>query len=914
MCLETVRADDPRDDGAAAAQVTTTKDKLDTSGKDPSRRPALLPDLNAFLLAPAPVVTKDEFNDRQRDLSPPIFDADFLASPELSRGLGKNGRSDNPPDFLAPVFDADFLSSPDLAVGLGGPSGGGVVPLGEFTIPSHVAQAQAADPQQPLDVTTTPAGSGATASPLQPLDFSSPGLSTSPTLGGSSLDEILADVDRAAQRLSTRTGGSAGAAPAGGNDLDRGVLATSVTATELAAPPALRSTPSVDVVTSGEMQTLGVSDATTALVESAGVQTVGVQRRSPIDFDPHLRGYRIGQIYIQSDWSQWFPARQDLDTILSKLDPSLVQDLIVVPGPYGVRYGPGFSFIDVVGLPTPRYENTEIHSRFGITTRTNGGQLYGRETVFGGSSNWGFIFNYGNRTGADYDAGNGRRIPSSYLAQNFLTQFGYDFSDDSWVEFRYQRLDQTDTEYAAQFFDINALVTDAYTLNYVNESCDSPWTRMRIDAWYNQTKFAGDTENPSKQTFNVINRVEAAIGGLDLDGFTSGGTDLTGFRSAMTFGEDGNRQLTVGADYRRQRQGIREQFAVFDPPSETPIEEFETNLPRSTAESPGVFAELTLPWSDRWTTTFGTRVDWVHTEARVGDIRDNSSLPGGPDELSQSDVLYAFYMTSDAQLADRWKARFGFGQAQRAPTLVDRYADGVFLGIIQSGFSRVIGDPTLDEERAWQIDLSLNGEIGNTRMRFGGFHSWILDYITFIGNEIDDPSGARLLRSYNTDLATLTGFECYFERSFGRQFITFGSLQYVDGRDREIDRPLAAIYPLEGTVGVRLVDPDQGRKWGLEYGARIVNDQDRLGALRIGTANVVDIIELEERTPGFAVLHVRGYWNATDSLNFVAGVDNLNDRNYLEHLNLRLPDDGNFTGTRVLAPGITPYFTMEWTY
>ena len=44
------------------------------------------------------------------------------------------------------------------------------------------------------------------------------------------------------------------------------------------------------------------------------------------------------------------------------------------------------------------------------------------------------------------------------------------------------------------------------------------------------------------------------------------------------------------------------------------------------------------------------------------------------------------------------------------------------------------------------------------------------------------------------------------------------------------------------------------------------------------------------------------------------GAENLFDRNYFEHLNLRLPADGTFTDTVVLSPGLTPYLGVEIDY
>ena len=63
---------------------------------------------------------------------------------------------------------------------------------------------------------------------------------------------------------------------------------------------------------------------------------------------------------------------------------------------------------------------------------------------------------------------------------------------------------------------------------------------------------------------------------------------------------------------------------------------------------------------------------------------------------------------------------------------------------------------------------------------------------------------------------------------------------------------------------------------------------------------------------------LRSYYNVTPNLYLVGGVDNLFDRTYLEHLNLRLPSDtigtANFSEVAVLSPGITPYVGVEWNY
>jgi outer membrane receptor protein involved in Fe transport len=257
----------------------------------------------------------------------------------------------------------------------------------------------------------------------------------------------------------------------------------------------------------------------------------------------------------------------------------------------------------------------------------------------------------------------------------------------------------------------------------------------------------------------------------------------------------------------------------------------------------------------------------------------------------------------------------GFGHGQRAPTLIERYSDGLFLGIAQSGFTRVIGDPDLDEERDWQVDIGLQADYGYWRGRAAVFHAWVDDYVTLDGSTVTDPplfESARLFRFTNTEEATLAGFEVSGEYDWSDYLSPFATMKYVEGRDQIINAPLTQIPPLDSVVGIRLHEPSLERFWSVEFAARIVDNQDRLGTVRSGAGTTI----IEEETPGFTVWHLRSYYNYTRDLTFTAGIENLFDRNYQEHLDLRLRGPADFPGgvTRVLAPGITPYFGVDWTF
>ena len=115
----------------------------------------------------------------------------------------------------------------------------------------------------------------------------------------------------------------------------------------------------------------------------------------------------------------------------------------------------------------------------------------------------------------------------------------------------------------------------------------------------------------------------------------------------------------------------------------------------------------------------------------------------------------------------------------------------------------------------------------------------------------------------------------------------------LPGADEE---PLPSISPLEARAGFWIRQPAENPAWGVEFSARIVDSQDRV-ASSIG----------ELPTAGFTVYNLRGFWQATERLTLVGGVENLTDKFYREHLDLR-------TGRGVFQPGITFYTgaQMNW--
>ena len=219
--------------------------------------------------------------------------------------------------------------------------------------------------------------------------------------------------------------------------------------------------PGTSVVLGSESKGRLATDAGSLLRKSSSSLGISTGRRSPVITDTRIRGTQNGQLLASG--SYWFPVRQDLDTLLSKIDSRSISDIIVIKGPYSSRYGPGYSFVDFELLQTPRYENgQESHGSSSLDYQTNGDQWYGRQSLWGGDSDYGYRIGYGMRSGVDYQTGDGIDMPASYKSGNLDFAFGFDIDECRSVEMTYMRLDQNDVQLANQINILDYLETDAF--------------------------------------------------------------------------------------------------------------------------------------------------------------------------------------------------------------------------------------------------------------------------------------------------------------------------------------------------------------------------------------------------------------------------------------------------------------------
>ncbi len=669
--------------------------------------------------------------------------------------------------------------------------------------------------------------------------------------------------------------------------------------------------PGTDAVLGVESLFRKTTDTGNLVGKSISVRGVSTQQRTPIVTDTRVRGQRVGQVLAAGSF--WAPVRMDLDTMMNKIDSRLIDSLLIIKGPYSPRYGPGFSFVDIEMLTTPRYENGfESHGSTSVDYLTNGEQLSGRQTFFGGSEDWGYRLSYGHRTGNDYKTGAGTSIPSSYNSRDVNFALGMDVTDEKRIEFNYLRLDQTGVEFPGLVFDTRYLVTDGFEIKYHNEA---PWLAdfHTSEVWYNRTRFEGDTFGAAKnKQIPQLREFLFSFDGISGTGITDGDGSSFGYRSEHIFGDVGVDHIAFGTDMIYLKQGINDIEDQFDP-------DFN-NFPLLPSESIdlGLYVERTNQVSDSIKIQTGARVDTIEVTA------DDQNIPGFfggtlfPELLDQTFVTWLAYINAEASLSEGLTGKIGFGIGQRPPTLTEMYTQGTFIGTLQRGLTFLNGDPTLDPETTRQVDIGLTGDYERAKLGVNYFHAWISDFITY--DSFDAATGAQGLPAgagfVNTDRAVMSGVEAYGQYELLPQIDVFGGLSYVRGDDRSRDKanyfddftydrsgvagvpvePLPGIPPLDTRMGISFHEASDNPNWGMELSVRAVARQNRI-ASTLG----------EVATPSFTTIDLRAFRTIAERIILTGGIENLTDRFYQEHLDYR-------SGRGVFRPGIGFYTGVEMKY
>ena len=247
----------------------------------------------------------------------------------------------------------------------------------------------------------------------------------------------------------------------------------------------------------------------------------------------------------------------------------------------------------------------------------------------------------------------------------------------------------------------------------------------------------------------------------------------------------------------------------------------------------------------------------------------------------------------------------GLGHTQRFPDyweLFSATSTPIGGGMAPSGFQPT-AFATADPEKTTQVDFGIQYSAGPIEAWASGYLGQVRDYLMFSYRQ-----GAMMPMSTVDNIdARIMGGEFGAAYQFSSNIKGDVSLAYAYAKNRTDDRAMPQIPPLEARFGLSYEQGD----WSAAGLWRVVAAQNRVDQ---GRGNVVG----KDFGPssGFGVFSLNSAYRLSQNWKVSAGVDNLFDKNYSEHLNLAgntgfgYPD----TTTRVNEVGRTWWTRVDMSF
>ncbi|MCC7043860.1 MAG: TonB-dependent copper receptor [Acidobacteria bacterium] len=611
----------------------------------------------------------------------------------------------------------------------------------------------------------------------------------------------------------------------------------------------------------------------------AGFSTV---RKGGSGADPVLRGMAGSRLAILADGAGLLGGCSNrMDPPTAYVFPETYDIVTVVKGPQTVKYGAAAS------AGTVLFER--VNERLAAPSwQANGGVTAGawgrNDQVFdlrAGTPDF-YVRGVGSRSSmGNYRDGAGEAVHSEYMRWNMDTAVGWTPDATTRLEVASQ-LSDGHAAYADRAVDGSKFRRTGAGVTFEKRRPGARLSRIDVSSSYNYVDHVMDNYtlrapasamtmptamNPSRTTWN----------GRAM-------TTWTIRRATLEAGMD------VQANEHRSRNTMRQDLTPYD------------TLPwRDDARfvSAGVFGELDYRASDRTRVVGGARLD----RATGRDLRTSVALsmmdmrPNPTANLHRTDLLGSGFARVEQGLASAPVTLYaGVGHTSRFPDFWE-----LATTESESSLSAFGTRP----EKTTQLDAGVRLSRASTSASVSLYANTIQDYILIQTNYAKPAMmGTRAATiTRNVDARTLGG-ELGVTQRIGAAWTVDGTMAYVRGTNETDRLPLAQLPPLEARLNVQY----QRDRWSIGGLARVVSAQDRI-ALNQGTIVGRDFAA----TDGFSVISLNAGWKPAATLLVTAGVDNLLNEVYAEHISRQgaaIPGFALQTG-QVREPGRTAWVRVS---
>ena len=590
----------------------------------------------------------------------------------------------------------------------------------------------------------------------------------------------------------------------------------------------------------------------------------GVEKRGNYGVEPVLRGFKYSQLNVLIDGgvhsTNACPNR--MDPAISQVAPEEIEKIEVIKGPFSVRYGSALGgIINIVNRKPDRSSGKKAAGSVEAGYQSNGGNLYSNMFLQTVLNKFDFSLNTGYKDYGNYKSGSGQEIASSFSRFGYATKFGYQFSDNQRLQLTWRQSMAKDILYAGLPMDgdkdNSSMLSMDYAINSISPLVKS--FKVKLYGSYVDHEMS-NTLRPAYKAVHAVSPVTAKV---------FGGRTEFGLQTSS------NNLLFAGLDFKHiGKDGYRERWVIKNPMTgldfETPKYFRDNTWQDSYHNDLGIFLENKRELTSNLMWVLGLRSDFV--SYGINDV-----VPGFNDQYN-SEVNPDNRLDISATTSFTWSLPNGFNvfaaaaRSTRSPELTELFINHLSVGMDAYEY---LGNPNLKSEVNYQVDFRAEKRSDKLGLFADVFVAFVNDYITasvdttiprlYMPNEM--PKFTKVF--HNVDDALLTGFEAGFDWRITPHLAYDVSVSYTYGQNVSWDEPLSEITPL--TVQTAIAYAHSG--FNAKLHARIVDEQSRV-------SNSFN----ESKTPGFAVFDFYADYTLWGSLEIMASVRNIFDKNYVEHL------------------------------
>ncbi|HCP6191904.1 TPA: TonB-dependent copper receptor [Pseudomonas aeruginosa] len=605
--------------------------------------------------------------------------------------------------------------------------------------------------------------------------------------------------------------------------------------------------------------------------------------------DPVLRGMFGSRLNILTNGGMMLgacPNRMDAPT--SYISPETYDKLTVIKGPQTVLWGPGASAGTILFEREPE--------RFGeLGSRVNASLLAGSNGRFdkvldaAAGNRLGYLRFTGNHAQSDdYEDGAGNTVPSRWKKWNGDVAVGWTPDEDTLIELTAGKGDG-EALYAGRGMDGSQFKRESLGLRFVKSNVSDVLEKVEAQVYYNYADHIMDnfrlrTPDPSSMMPMPM--------ASQVDRRTLGG------RLAATWRWD-DFKLVTGVDAMRNEHRARGSKYDMMTDYYTDADQFPWSKD-AVFHNYGAFGELTWFAAERDRLIGGLRLDRASVKdyrqtLKSGHMGHAMANPTAND--TRADTLPSGFVRYEHDLADSPTTLYaGLGHAERLPDYWELFSPKRGPNGSVNAFDKI------KPEKTTQLDFGLQYNGDKLQAWASGYVGVVQDFILFSYREGMMGSSTQ---ATNVD-ARIMGGELGASYQLTGNWKTDASLAYAWGKNSSDDRALPQIPPLEARFGLTYEEGD----WSAGSLWRVVAPQSRIAR---DQGNVVG--KDFDKSAGFGVFSLNGAYRVTRNVKLSAGVDNLFDKDYTEHLNKAGDAGFGFSANETVPePGRTFWTKVDFSF